>query len=174
MDAPQDDALASSVEAAFARDGVRVRVAPQNAYGRTYVLLEGPQGVDPLDLQNRLRGAHWYDEAIIALAIEPQPEDALPHLVRALAGDGAPLGVCNCERAGGAVLVELRPSVTPASLVLRVVDVELERFHGYRRTQLLAPLPAQTVAQIAAQGVQAPEIAPDRVLETLLEAARVE
>ena len=136
--------------------------------------LEGPQGVDPLELQDRLRGARWYDEAIIALAIEPQPQDALPQLTRTLGGDGAPAGICSCERAGSAILVELCPSVTPASVVLRVVDVELQRFHGYRRTQLLALLPAQTVARIAAQGLQAPEIAPDRVLETLLEAARVE
>jgi hypothetical protein len=43
-----------------------------------------------------------------------------------------------------------------------------------RRTELLAPLPEDVVAAIAAQGLQAPEVASDRILETLLGVERVE
>jgi hypothetical protein len=78
------------------------------------------------------------------------------------------------DRAGNEIVVEFRPSVTQAALVLRIVDVELERFRGYRITRLLTPLPADVVALIAAQGLQAPQIAPDRILESLLRASHVE
>jgi hypothetical protein len=174
MDAPESDALRSRVDAALSHDGVRVRFGARNDLARTYALVEGPEGVDPLELQSRLPDARWYDEAIIVLAIEPQPQDALPFLAQALGGHGAPSGMCAADRAGKVIVLEFRPSVTRAAVVLRLADVELARFNGCRQTQLLAPLAAETIALIAAEGLQAPEIAPDRILESLLEAARVE
>ena len=58
-----------------------------------------------------------------------------------------------------------------AAVVLGVVDVELRRFHSGRTAELLTPLPAEWTAKIAAEGLQAPEIARDRVLEDLIERA---
>ncbi len=75
---------------------------------------------------------------------------------------------------GGALILEFRPEVTPPNLILRIIDVELRRFGGARRTRLLSPLPMATAAAIASAGLQAPEIAPDRVLESLLGLEHVE
>jgi hypothetical protein len=58
--------------------------------------------------------------------------------------------------------------------VTRIVDMELRRFGGVRRTELLSPLPGDVIAAIAAQGLQAPEVASDRILEMLLGVERVE
>lgn len=175
IDALPDAALQDRV-AALARDGVRVRLAKpaQPAIARTYALVEGPQAVDPAEVAARLPDARWYDAAIIALAIEPLPADALPFLARALGGPGAPAGVCECTTLGSQLILEFRPDVTHADLIIRIIDVELRRFGGARRTQLLAPLSMATAAGIAAQRLQAPEIASDRILEPLLGLEHVE
>jgi hypothetical protein len=174
IDAPANESVQTRVGAALSRDGVRVRIGPENRSPHRYVLVEGPEGIDPAELRERLPDARWYDEAIIALAIELAPEDALQHVLHALRGLGAPAGMCDVTSESGVLIVEFRPSLTQPSLVLRIVDVELERFHGYRRTQLVAPLPVELVARIAADGLQAPEITTDRILESLLGRAHVE
>ncbi len=174
IDAPANDAVQSRVRAAFARDGVRVSFGPKNSLARTYALVEGPEGSDPSELEQRVPDGRWYEEAIIALAIEPTPADALQHVQNALGGRGGPAGVLGSEIAGSQLVLELLPSVTQPSLVLRIVDVELKRFNGHRRTQLLSALPLEVMARIAAQGLQTPELAADRVLEALLEEAHVE
>lgn len=173
IDAPPSAALWDRV-AALAREGVRVRVSDSRAASRSYALIEGPEGVDPVELEQLVPDGHWYDAAIIALAIEPLPADALPVLAEALGGAGAPAGVCDCVVDGSGLILEFRPEVTPASLVLRIIDVELRRYGASRRTQLLTPLSARTAAAIAAQGLQAPEIASDRILESLLGLEHVE
>lgn len=160
--------------AALARDGVRVRVEKSHAAARTYALVEGPEGVDPAELMQAAADARWYDAPIIALAIEPSCADALPLLERALGGPGAPAGVCECTRVAGELLVEFRPDVTPPGLVLRIIDVELARLACARRIRLLTPLPVDLLAAVAAQGLQAPEIAADRILESLLGLEHVE
>jgi hypothetical protein len=173
IDAPPSAALKDRV-AALARDGVRVRLSDSDAVARTYVLVEGPEGVDPLQLQEYVPDARWYDADIMALAIEPLPADALPVLADALGGPGAPAGVVECSIAGSRLIVEFRPDVTRPALLMRIIDVELRRFGGCRRTQLLSPLTMRTAAAIAAQGLQAPEIASDRILESLLGLEHVE
>jgi hypothetical protein len=173
FDAPPDAALQERV-AALARDGVRVRVAQPAAIARTYALVEGPQAVDPAELAAQFPDARWYDAAIIALAIEPLPADALPHLQHALGGPGAPAGISESTVLGTNLIVEFRPDVTHADLIVRIIDVELRRFGGARRTQLLTPLPMATMAAIAARGLHAPEIASDRILEPLLGLEHVE
>lgn len=172
IDASTHEALQDRV-GALARDGVRVR-AGSAAVGRTYALVEGPQAVDPAEVAQRIPDARWYDAAIVALAIEPQPADALPHLAQALGGPGAPAGIVDCAVLGSQLVVEFRPDVTHADLILRIIDVELRRFGGSRRTSLLTPLPTWVAAAIAARGLQAPEIAPDRILEPLLGLEHVE
>lgn len=152
---------------------MRLTIGAASTHGRAYVLLEGATGTDPVELESRLPEAHWYSEAIIALEIEPVPADALPMLVTALGGQGAPAGV-TCELLNGRAIVEIHPSLTQAALVIRIADVELRRLNAARRTRLLAPLPLHVLTQIAAAGLQTPEIAPERVLEALLENTRVE
>ncbi|HKU68214.1 MAG TPA: hypothetical protein VJP85_10595 [Candidatus Baltobacteraceae bacterium] len=173
IDAPLSAAIADRV-AALARDGVRVRVAETNGVARTYASIEGPEGVDPVQLEPQLPDARWYDAEIIALAIEPLPADALPLLAQALGGPGAPAGVCECATHGERLILEFRPDLTPAGLLVRIIDVELRRFRGSRRTQILTPLSMRTAAAIAADGLQAPEIASDRILESLLGLEHVE
>jgi hypothetical protein len=173
IDAPPGEALQRRIAAALARDGIRIDFGPPHSLPRTYALIEGPAGADPVEVE-RFADGRWYGEAIIALAIEPTPADALPALLRALNGPGRPAGVCDCQIAGTQLLVEMQPSLTQPGLVLRIVDVELRRMNGSRRVKLLSPLPAELVARIAAAGLQAPEIAPNRILESLLESAHVE
>jgi len=141
---------------------------------RTYGLVEGPDSLEPVEAEASFPQAHRYDGTIIALAIEPTPADVLPAIEGALGGDGAPAGVLECTIEAETAIVEFRPELTPPALVLDLVDVELRRFHGYRKVTLLNPLPAAVVAQIASAGLQAPEIAPGRILETLLEQSGVE
>lgn len=173
IDAPPAAALQDRV-AALARDGVRVRIAQSASIPRIYALVEGPQAVDPAEPAAEFPDARWYDAVIIALAIEPLPADALPHLQHALGGPGAPAGISECTVFGTQLIVEFAPGVTHADLILRIIDVELRRFGGSRRTQLLTPLPMATMAAIAARGLQAPEIASDRILEPLLGLEHVE
>jgi hypothetical protein len=174
IDAPANDSVQTRVAAALSHDGVHVRFGAEHRFPHRYALIEGPEGIDPAELRERVADAHWYDEAVIALAIEPAPQDALPQLLHALSGPGAPAGICGVRSTEDAIIVDIRPLVTQPSFVLRIVDVELERFHGYRRTHLLSPLPPDAIARIAAVGLQAPEISPDRILEALLERAHVE
>jgi len=173
IDAPPSAAIADRV-AALAREGVRVRVSGTDGIGRTYASIEGPEGVDPAQLAPQIPDARWYDAEIIALAIEPLPADALPVLARALGGPGAPAGVCDCTTDGTRLFLEFRPDVTPAGLIARIIDVELRRFGGSRRTQLIGPLSMRAAAAIAADGLHAPEITSDRILEPLLGLEHVE
>ena len=141
--------------------------------GRTYALLEGNAAVEPSQADAAFSDATVYDEPVIALAIEPTPADALRNIMEALGGAGGPSGVVSCEAKDGAAVVEFK-AATSAAVVLHLADVELRRFNGYRTVTLLNPLPAETVAKIAASGLQAPQIGPDRILEMLLEQAHVE
>lgn len=174
IDAPPGEALQRRIAAALARDGVRIEFGREHSIARTYALIEGPAGADPAEVEQRFTEGRWYGEAIIALAIEPTPADALPGLLRVVQGPGSPAGVCGCDVDGSGLIVELQPSRTQPELLLRMIDVELRRTNGYRRIALLSPLPVELIALVAASGLQAAEIAPNRILESLLESANVE
>ncbi len=92
----------------------------------------------------------------------------------AFSADAGVAGVLECTVLADIFVIEFEPARTMPSLILNIADVELRRFHGYRKVTLLNPLPADILAQIAASGLQASEIAPDRILETLLEQSGVE
>lgn len=98
----------------------------------------------------------------------------MPEIAAAFSGGGGIAGVLECAVLKDCLVLEFQSARTTPSLVLHVVDVELRRFCGYRKVTLLNPLPAEILAQIAAGGLQASEIAPDRILETLLEQSGVE
>lgn len=107
----------------------------------------------------------------IVLAVFPSAPQALPALERALVGPGGPDGVLGVRRSDSSIVVEWDPARSAVRLVMAVIDAELRRFGASRRTELLAPLSEALLARIAAAELQTPEIAPDRILETLLEKA---
>ncbi|HKU81241.1 MAG TPA: hypothetical protein VJP76_03650 [Candidatus Tumulicola sp.] len=117
-------------------------------------------------------GAVTYDAPVIAIAVFPSVAEALPALVDALEGTGRPAGMRGCSPCGGGgVAIEWDLDATSAGVVMGIIDVELARFTSGRSAELLAPLPPHWVTRIAAGGLRAPEISPERTLETLLERA---
>lgn len=174
IDAPPSEELQHRVTAELSREGLAVRFDGSVKAKRTYVLLQGPDSIDPAEIDAVSVNARSFPEAIIALAIEPAPADALPYLLNALNGPGAPAGVYGCEAVDGLAIVEFSPARTSPALVTALADAELRRFSGHRRTELLSPLTADAYARIAADGLKSPEIAPDRILESLLGTADVE
>ncbi len=135
--------------------------------GRTYGLVRLPGG----ELQTAIGAATVHETAIIAIAVFPVAAEALPFVRDALSGAGRPSGVVGTSSCDGGIVIEWDPRQTAASAVYDLVDVELRRFGGGRTAELLAPLPDEVIARIAAEGLEAPEIAPDRELETLVKRA---
>ena len=164
---PQKECSAFSAVASAA--GMRSEVCSNERFGSTYVLLEIGEAARAQELAAKYPGATAFDPAIIALAIEPEAQDALPALASALSGPGAPAGMCSAQRRGNAVLVEFSPERTAWRTVKSVIDAELMRFgSATRRTSLLSPLSLEMESQIAADGLQCPGVEPSRVLEALL------
>lgn len=163
FDAAPDAAERAALERSIADAGGRVAWGGAIS-GRTYALAETPAPAQPA------ASGKTFGSAIIALAVTPHPPEAFSPLLEALGGPGRPAGILGCERAGDELLLEWDPAVTPVSVVTALIDTELQRFHGSRTTRSLAPLPVAVVAEIAARGLGAPEIAPDRILETYFEA----
>lgn len=161
------EAERGDVEAAVRTRGGSVIWRSNARAGRTYGLVRLPIG----KLETAIGTATVHDTAIIALAVYPAAAEALPFLRDALAGPGRPSGVIAASNCEGGIVVEWDPRRTDAPAVYDLVDVELRRFGGGRSAELLAPLPEDVVAKIAADGLQAPEISPDRELETLVERA---
>lgn len=150
--------------------GATISWTQNDAFDRAYALVEAPdERASAQALATAAHGADVFEPPVIALAIRPNVPEALPRLAEALGGPGRPAGVRNVESADGAVVVEWDLDVTPASLVIALVDVELDRVRGSRLTELLSPLPLAWWTRIASEGLQAPEIAPNRVLEALIE-----
>ncbi len=161
---PCDDVRSSLADFAR-RDGASLSWQDNALFNRSYALIENASAGFPRT-QN---GATVFETPVIALAIRPNVAEALPSLVDALAGSGAPSGVLSCEENSGALIVEWNLDRTPANVVLALADVELARFGSGRVNALLTPLPLAWWTSIASAGLQAPEIAPDRVLEALIE-----
>lgn len=155
------------VESAVRARGGSVTWRSNARAGRTYGLARLPDGA----LEAAIGAATVHDTAIIAIAVFPAAAEALPFVADALAGAGRPSGVVGTSNCDGGIVVEWDPRRTAAATVYELVDLELRRFGGGRTAELLAPLPDEVVARIAAEGLQAPEISPDRELETLVKRA---
>jgi hypothetical protein len=161
---PTDDARSSLADFAR-RNGATVSSRDDAELDRTYALIEGASAGS---FEGR-GGATVFETPVIALAIRPNVAEALPAIQDALGGPGRPSGVVSCELAAGAIVIEWNLERTPADVVLAAVDVELARFGAARVSELLTPLPLAWWTSIASAGLSAPEIAPDRVLEALIE-----
>jgi hypothetical protein len=145
------------------RQGGAVTWQQHPAFGRAYALIEGVDAPFAPELE----------PVFIALAVTCSVPEALPKLEEAFAGTGRPLGMRSCERAGDAIVLEWDLEQTSARVVLDLIDVELARFRATRTGVLLTPIPLAWWTRIAAEGLEAPEIAPNRVLEALIEGAHV-
>lgn len=137
---------------------------------RTYALLELPDGYDDDAIRAASTGIA-YDKAVIALALFPAASEALPPLLEAFGGPGRPAGVLACRPCPGGVVVEWDLDLTPAAVILGIADVELQRFASSRVAELLSPLPPSVVAELAARGLRAPQIVPQRILELRIDRA---
>jgi hypothetical protein len=163
-----NESARADVEAAIASDGGSVIWRDDAGSNRTYGLIELPQGA-PAARTVVHEPVTVFETPIIALAVSPSVPEALPLLVEAFGGPGRPDGILSCEASNGRVILEWNPARTKTALVFSVLDAELRRFASGRTAQLLAPLPEAIAAQIAAEGLETPEIASNRVLETLVE-----
>jgi hypothetical protein len=150
--------------------GATISLRSSERIDRTYALL-GVEQPTTANTVGMATGAKLYETAIIALAVYPAPVQALPALLEAFGGAGRPSGVLECSSHGQGVVIEWDPQRCSAAVVSALVDVELRRFGGARTAELLSPLPETIVARIAAEGLGAPQLTPDRLLETLLDRA---
>lgn len=161
-----EEARRTAVDAAVSAWGGTSRWRASSRAARTYGLLELPTernlGGAPFE------GLEIFNAPVIALAVFPAVDEALPYLCDALGGAGRPSGVLACDACDGGVVVEWELERTPASVVIGAVDVELRRFHSGRTAELLTPLPPPWTAKIASDALRAPEVSVDRVLEELL------
>ena len=165
---PTDD-MRSSLGDFARRNSASVSWQDHAAFDRSYALVEGASAAT-------LRahgGATVFETPVIAMAIRPNVAEALPALTDAIGGPGRPAGVLSCETVSGALVLEWNLDRTPARIILALIDTELARFQGGRVNELLSPLPLAWWTAIASDGLQAPEIAPDRVLEALIEERHV-
>jgi hypothetical protein len=163
-----DGSRRDAIDAVVRAHGGRATWRINPSAGRSYALLEVPSGFDRTQIP-QAPGEIAYDTAVIAWAVFPTVPEALPHLCDALGGAGRPAGVLACQPCPGGAIVEWDPGLCGVEIVTKLIDVELRRFRSGRRAELLSPLPPFAVAKIAAQGLRAPEIATDRILELLIE-----
>lgn len=163
-----DAARREEIDDRVRREGGQTVWRINPSIGRSYVSFELPDGlvIGPI---RPAPGEVAYETAIIAMALSPTVPQALPSLREAFEGPGRPAGVLACLPYSGGVILEWDPNVSDPELILGLVDVELRRFASGRTIELLSPLPPATVAKIAAQGLQAPQILPNRVLELLID-----
>ena len=161
------DTEREAVDGLVRRCGGRTSWQANPKFARAYALVED----DALDI-DALRGAtrgSVLDSAVIALAVLPNVAEAIPLLQDALGGAGRPAGIVSCERIDGGVIVEWDLDRTSVAVVLALADVELRRFQASRVNELLSPLTLEWWTKIAASGLKAPQIAPNRVLDALVE-----
>jgi hypothetical protein len=170
IDGLLDDSRRAAVDDVVRRQGGSTIWRTSETAGRTYALLELPDEYDEQPIR-AASGGTVYERPVIALALFPVLPEALPPLLEALGGPGRPAGVLACRPCAGGAVVEWDPIVTGVELIMALVGVELARFASGRTAEVLSPLPPSLVAKIAADGLQAPQIEPKRILELRIDRA---
>lgn len=160
------DATIRALDARASDEGFRVTWQHNERPARTYALVEG-SSVDVV--RDLLGDATVFDTPIIALALRPNFSEALQDLVRAFGAAGAPAAVRGCTLEGDALVLEWDPGRARIAVLRELAGLELARTHAACTSELLCPLPLEVWTKLAAEGLHAPEIAPNRVLEALLE-----
>jgi hypothetical protein len=164
FDKDVDGEQRAAVEAAVLALGGSAIWRTRQSAGRSYALLELPER-NSAGAIRALPGATVYDGSIIAMAVFPVVTEALPKLLEALGGPGRPDGILASRPCPAGVVVEWDPARTRASVVLALVDVELQRFGSGRVSEVLSPISPEVAAKLAAEGLAAPQIDPKRILE---------
>lgn len=170
MSGAPDERRRKAIDEAVRAQGGRTTWRVHSKIGRAYALIESTGAVDARAIR-AVSGAQTYESAVIALAVSPAVPQALPSLQEALGGPGRPAGILGCHPFSGGTVIEWDPNISSAGLVIGLIDVELRRFASGRTAEVLAPLPKSAIAKIASEGLQAPEIRLDRVLEALVDDA---
>lgn len=165
-----DERQRAAIDEAVRAQGGRTTWRVHPKIGRSYVLIESAGPVDAQSIRS-VSGGQAYASAVIALAVSPAVPQALPSVQEALGGPGRPAGVLACHPFPGGAVIEWDPDVSSTALVMGLIDVELRRFSSGRTAEVLGPLPRSAIAKIASDGLQAPEIRLDRVLEALVDDA---
>ena len=162
-----DPARKAEIDDAVARCGAQIVWRSHIVADRSYASISASSSIALADIPPAL-GDTVYEGAIIALALFPTVPEALPVLVEALSGPGAPAAVLACHAVPNGVVVEWDPERCPVEVLLGIVDVELRRFASGRTAELLSPLPANVLASIAARGLQTPQVTTERILELIV------
>jgi hypothetical protein len=143
--------------------------------GRTYAALRFAQTAAPDLLEPAARaaleaaGGSLREPALALLEVAPQQAERLDALAAALAGPGGPAGIVECLRLRGSLLVELDEAVTPLSMLVDLIDIELAHAPGRRIVPLLG-LSDERLAAFAAAVLGEPELDATRLIETYTEA----
>jgi len=163
-------ATEASSLAAHAHDaGWEPQIRRSERFARTYALLSGTRDAATDSFVSEYAGAERFADPLLALSIEPDAADGLPSLTAALKGHGGPEGILTAEIVEHELLIEFFPARTSWRLVRALIDVELGRYGSIvRRTTLLSPISPEMETQIAADGLQEPELNESRVLEALM------
>jgi hypothetical protein len=157
-----------ALDAVAAARGARLEWGVHPRFGRAYALLADADGECIAGIRGECR-AIVVEAPVIALAVFPSVEEALPSIIDALCGEGRPVGMVACDLIRGGCILEWDLERTSAELILELIDAELDRFRAHRMSELLSPMPLTWWTRIAAEGLRCPQIRPDRVIEELLE-----
>lgn len=162
-----DPARKAEIDDAVARRGAHISWRTHEVAKRSYASITASAPIDVGDIP-AADGDVVYDGAIIALAVFPNVPEALPVLTEVLTGPGRPAAIAACFPVPGGLVLEWDPLRCPVEVVLGTVDVELRRFASGRTAEVLAPLPPEIIATVAARGLQTPEITTRRILELIV------
>ena len=160
---------ASSLAAQAHDAGWEPQILRSERFARSYALLSAMRDAATDSFVSEYSGAEHFTEPLLALSIEPDAAASLISLAVALKGHGAPEGIATAEIVERELLIEFFPARTSWRLVRALIDVELARYGStVRRTTLLSPIAPEMETQIAADGLQEPELDESRVLEALI------
>jgi len=141
---------------------------PCSELHRTYAQFALPEGYDAPILARACGAQRIDDPALVVLEVIPNDPRRAEALARALGGEGRPAGIVDAVRTHQGVLIELDAVRTPLSLVIDLVDTELEPAPGRRIVPLL-PLDDAALTAAARDLLGDPAIDVSRLIETYTE-----
>jgi len=136
------------------------------AGARTYATVSLGANVAPATLAALLR-AEVVSPPLLILRVTPDASRALPGLERALSGPGRPIGVRDVRLLADAIVVECNANVTPLTLLVALIDIELASTSG-RTIEPLIGLDDETLVAFARALLCEPELDSQRLIETHL------
>jgi hypothetical protein len=136
--------------------------------GRSYGFLELDPACDLAALSGAFGNARFSEPPLAVLEVVPDHERRLAALAHALGGRGRPAGIVDAILTTHSLVLEVDVVKTALSLVLDIVDCELETAPG-RRIVPLIPLTDATLAVLARDLINDPAIDLSRLIETYTE-----